>query len=191
MSLERDMQQVLFEMRWLLPWGGTTRYDSDSGHAAAGSRIPAGVRLDGGSEEMPHERWRRKWDTAFSLTRKETVYREACAELEQWRKRPPVVTHEETITELEARMIREGDGWSVQDVANHFHCTPTFVRRVRLLATVDMTSGHARIIKPAPSDMDEALRARELTDRGLSERQIRMILGCGGSKLRRLLGRAA
>ena len=185
-DLEHKMQQVLFEMRWLLPWGATASYNSDGGHAPPGSKPPG--RLDG---EMPHEHWQRKWNQAILTVHKQRVYDEASSELEQWRRRPEVKVSEETTLELEARMVREGDGWSVQDVANHFNCTPTFVRRVRVKAGVNLTSGAPAIIKPMKTGDDESIRAHELADQGLSERQIRMILGCGGSKLQRLLGRAA
>lgn len=184
-ELESKMRRVLFEMRWLLPWGATACYDSKGGHAPPGSQPPASI--DG---ELPHEEWLRKWNAAILTREKQRVYDGALEELEGWRHRPVVEAHEETAVEFEARLVRDGDGWSIQDVANHFNCTPTMVRRVRLKAGVNLTSGEPAIT-PALHSTDEGVRARALMDQGLSEKQVRMLLKCGGSKLQRLLGRAA
>lgn len=208
-ALTEKMQRVLFEMKWLLPWGSTTRYDPTGGGGVPDSKMPAGVRLDGRTEETPHELWKRHWDHTYHSPRqpqscdlcargnsqtgshgRERVYRAAKEDLVAWRKRPAVHVVEETSDDLDARIVREGQGWSVKDVAQHFKCTPTRVRQARLTAGANATTG--KLENAAPIDtIDESIRAQELARKGLSEKQIRMILKCGGSKVGRLLGKVA
>jgi hypothetical protein len=207
-SLAEKMQVVLFEMKWLLPWGTVTNYNPTGGGGVADSKIPAGVRLEGRTEEMPHELWKRHWDHTYHSPRqpqscdlcargnsqtgshgRERVYRAAKEDLVAWRKRPAVHVVEETSDDQERRMIREGCGWEPKAVAVHFNCTPTYVRRVRVAAGVNADTGQPTA-GVSLDTMDEVEKAQQMAHDGLTERQIRMILNCGSSKVRRLLGRA-
>jgi hypothetical protein len=180
-----EMHQVLAELE-MLPHGTVTNW-SPSGHGVPDSRPPSGVRLDGPSELPPHLLWRMRWEQADEHEQA-TILEKAKAELDAWRKGHGDASAGETTAETEKRMLREGKGWPAKDVALRFNCTPTYVERVRRAAgrTADLGEGAA-----GGKDGDEAERARELLSRGFSEKQIRMILRCGGSKLDRLLGRTS
>ena len=89
----------------------------------------------------------------------------------------------ETKAQEDGRIVLEGRGWSVADVAQRFRCTPTRVRRVRLAAGADAATGEQTSV--SLERLDERQRAQELAQRGCSQRQIRMFLRCGGSKVER------
>lgn len=179
MTLTEEMQAVLFEMKWLLPWGKVTSYSPTGGGGVPDSRPPAAVRVKGDPE--PHVFWAEKWDRAVSTYRKEKVLEAAREELETWRKRPKVDVAGETLEELEARIIEKGRGWSIAEVtqSSEFNVTPTFVRRARSKAGVSVTTGKlpaSLMVKP-PRDQ-RAEKAREMRREGMSMRQIGMLLEC-------------
>ena len=178
MNLDQEFAGILLAME-MLASGSITNYASNGG-GVPDSKPPAGVRLDGATELPMHTFWRERWNQAVGTAAKERVFDGATAELEAFRKAPKRLNVVgETEAQLEERIAREGNGWPVEDVARHFKVTVTFVRRARLKAST-----------PVVVDVvDEIERARKLVAEGFTERQIRMLMGCGGSKLERLLGK--
>lgn len=181
--LAAEMRDILLRL-WMLPWGKTSNYNPDGGGGVPDSRPPSGVRFDGPSERLPHEYWSRQWDRAVGTYQKEKVRDGAREELERWQHAPERFGDEEEGTEeREARMIREGRGWSPKDVSLHFNCTPKYVERVRRNAGVATDTGEGM---PVREDSPQEEEVKALIARGLSERQVRMFTGCGGSTIARL-----
>ena len=113
-------------------------------------------------------------------------------DLDSYRKRAEgQVVVGETEAELEARVVREGEGWTVEQVAQHCRCTPTFARKARLKAGRSVTTGKAPRETVIDPDDDLRSRALKLKREGISGRGIRLILKIGGSKLEQLLREAA
>jgi hypothetical protein len=182
-QLTEEMRQVLFAL-WLLPWGGTQNWDKTGAGGVPASRPPAGVRLDGSSERLPHEYWQAKWDRAISTVRKEVVLKAAQEDLARWRTAPKGPRKEESSEQEDRRILEEGEGWSVGDVARHFKCTPTRVRLVRATAGAKTTTGKLPEVPKLPRD-ERAEKVRRMRSEGLSLRQIGMILDCGKMTVRR------
>lgn len=181
---ELAMRQVLAELETLSQgtcanWSPTGRSSDSKG----GNRPP-------GDAHPPHVYWREQWDRAVGSYDQEKVIRSARAELESWRKRPEVTVQLETEDELADRIVKEGKGSPVDEIAQHCRCTPTFVRKARLKAGVSLVTG----IAPkgvTVETQDQREQVRELAENGLSERQIGMFTGLGKGTIRRVLGRAA
>lgn len=169
MSVESEFRQVLGEMEVWLQYGTTVNFAPTRGGSEGYGRPP-------GDENPAHLVWREKWDRANPLDY-ERLLEEAREYLAGALHQKRVEVVPETQAELEARVVSEGDGWSVPDTARHCRCTETFVRKARMRA----------VAAAAESKIDEAERAKQLANDGFSERQIRMILNCGGSKIKRLL----
>lgn len=187
-GLAKEMHRILFEMKWLLPWGTITNYNPTGVGGAMGSKPPAGVSFEGGSEEMPHEYWLRKWNQTVSTSRKEAVLQAAKKELDGWRKRPKVKVKEETREDFERRLIKDGQGWTVEDVARSFKCLPKEVRDIRRRHGAAVETGK---IPRVLQSVDEGERARDLASNGMTERQIAMIVKLPKTTVRRMLGKAA
>lgn len=185
--LTLEMQAILFKMRWLIPWGATASYSSDGG-GVPDSRPPAGVRLEGLSERVPFEYWKREWERAVSTQQKERVVSEARVELEQWqggekRALKSRAAVPESSEEFEDRLTAEvNKGWTVREVALAFHTTPRIVKRA-------VAASASRQTKPETGDRNE--KVLELVSRGLSERQIAMMTDVSRGTIRRAMGKAA
>lgn len=200
-DLYRQFRQILAELE-LLSNVSAASYESN-GHSIPHSTPPPGVRLDGGSQKPPYEYWRERWlravwsdheaelrESAPITTRRRDVIEKAQADLDSYRKRTEGVVVGETEAELEARIVREGEGWSVEQVAQHCRCTVTFARKARLKAARSVETGKAPKDLVIDSDDDMRDRARKLKREGVSGRGIRLILKIGGSKLDQLLREA-
>jgi len=198
-DLAREMRSILARME-LLAHGSITNYSPTGVGGSADAKPPTG------ESRPPHEHWARRWERAVWDDEEWTIERELVGEevvkhrknviekaqedLDSYRKRTEGLVVGETEEELEARIVREGEGWSVEQVAQHCRCTVTFARKARLKAGKSVTTGKAP--KDVPLDAgDEIQRVRRLKEEGYTERGIRMILKIGGGKLQRLLREAA
>jgi hypothetical protein len=84
----------------------------------------------------------------------------------------------ETRKDESLRIIGEGEGFTPQEVALRFRCTPTRVRRLRLAAGRDAVLGHEVEQEPVPVDNSAAIAAaRRMAGHGMSVRLIGMELG--------------
>jgi hypothetical protein len=192
-----EMNQLLAEMQ-LLPHGTITNYSPTGTAGAADSKLPTG------ESRPPHLYWARRWELAVArdeeteqregakVTKARTTVLEAArAELEAWRHRPAdAKSFAEPEQSEDARMISEGKGWPVGDVAQKFRCTPTRVRRVRLKAGVSVTNGKGATLATVDTT-NQREHARELAENGATERQIEFITKLPKTTVRRVLGRAA
>jgi hypothetical protein len=200
-QLAKDMHRILFEMKYLLPWGTISQYDSSGGAPPPDSKIPPGVRLNGASEQLPYEYWQLRWNHTFHIPRepescvlcargnrrvgahgRETVYKEAEADLERWRHKPDIQVQGETPIEFEARIVDLlHKGWTVDEVATNCKTTPTLVRKAHANSLVK--DAH----KAAERFTVEARRneVQRMKDQRMSNRQIAFVLGCDEITVRR------
>ena len=195
-DLDRQMRQILARME-LLPHGSITNYSPTGVGGSADTKPPTGEL------RPPHEHWKRRWLLAVErdeeteqreattiTTHRSDVIEKAQADLDSYLKRTEGLVVGETEEQLEARIVREGDGWSVGEVAQHCRCTPTFIRKARLKAGVSIETGKQPDGLRADS-VDQIAHARELARNGLTERQIAFFTGASKSTIRRVLGKAA
>jgi len=207
-KLASEMQRILFEMKYLLPWGTTSQFNSSGGAAPPDSKMPPGVRLDGASEQLPHEFWQERWNHTFHIPRepescvlcargnrkvglggRKAVKDAAEADLEHWRKRPMVEITEETAEQLEKRVVAElKKGWTVDEVAKALRTTPRFCRKVETNAIVAAAKERVNGSDDEGTDEQRA-RVSELAGKHLTERQICFSTGLSQGVVRRLLGR--
>ena len=176
--IEHQCRQVIAELE-LLAHGKTATIDGSGGHSDEPMGCPPGER------SPPHDYWRgvlgRALGDDHALTK---VLEGATRELESWRPSPREATPGETTDQFEQRLVKEGEGWAVQDVANHMKTTPKIVRRVRREAGVDEVTGLpvVRLILPSP---ERAAKAKAMRAENLTYRQIAAKLGCGVETVRR------
>lgn len=195
-DLDCQMRSILAQLE-MLPHGTITNYSPTGGGHGADTKLPTGEL------RPPHEHWRRRWDLAVErdeeteqresapvTTQRKRVIEKAQADLASYRKRTEGLVVGETEQELKRRVVKEGDGWTVEQTAAHCRCTATFVRRARLQEGVSVESGK-RPDGLSIDSTDELERARQYAANGLTERQIAMLTDLSKSTIRRVLGRAA
>jgi hypothetical protein len=150
----------------LLQYGAVMRWDR---------RIPGNevVALPAGEDRPPFEHWIEKWETAVDEERP-AIEAAARAELEAWRRRTEPVPDGETLDDLKARILHDGQGWTPQEVALAMRVTPTLVRKVRVEGERDPEYGRP----------DGSLqKGIALLSQGLSLRQVERITGIPKSTL--------
>lgn len=143
-----------------------------------------------GGKHAPHIQYREEWDRAITLDEEQRVYSAAKKELEAWtRRQSTAIVAGETQDQLEKRIAKEGEGWTVEEVAQHCRVTPTFVRRARLKDGRDVRTG----VKPedVKSVFEAEDRALDLAAKGYTERQIAMLTKLSKTTVRRVCGKAA
>ena len=104
------------------------------------------------------------------------------AELSHATRRSMAVEHYETVEELAERIILDGPGWAVADVALACRCLPSFVRTARLTYGRDPETGLT------PPDGDPMEVARSLVEQGRSLYTVASLTGVPRSTLRYRLG---
>jgi len=159
----------------LLSYGTVTRFGGRRGADAPGP--PAG------DAHPLHEAWARRLREAADAAEARALLEAATDALEAIVRRRFVVEATETLEELCARIVADGRGFSAEDCAIAMRCTPTLVRRARLEAGRHPDTGGGLPQKVA----DAMAWARELSDAGLSLRQIEAIAGVPKSSLHRAL----
>lgn len=103
------------------------------------------------------------------VTRMRTALREARGRVD----RSHVVY--ETREQEDARIVKQGEGFTDHEVAFRFNCTPSRVRRARLAAGVNPETGKPAL--PAHEAADQRTEAQRMKADGMSVRQIAMVLG--------------
>src|ERR1017187_6927973 len=111
MTVETRMRQVLADMEVWLSYGATQNWQPTRGGDAGG--LPQDPRAE-------HLYWRGRYEHAINKTR---IVELATESLEAMRKQKRVQIVPETEVQLEARVIKDGVGWTVSDIANHCRCT--------------------------------------------------------------------
>lgn len=102
--------------------------------------------------------------------------------------------------ELEALVLKDGEGHPAEVVAVKFKLSEHMVRRIRRRATDpdtddpaprDPETGKPVVPDKVPAGEERRRRAAAMVEQGMSERQIAFALGCDRKQVRRDLGRAA
>lgn len=143
---------------------------------AWGRRIPSaeGAVLPAGEGAPPLLYWLDKLARAESMEEFAATAERMKAELEAWRCRPDPPPEGETMDELKARVISDGEDWTPQEVALALRVTPTFVRNVRTEAERDPQTGRPDV---------RLERGLKLLNKGFSLRQVERITGVPKSTL--------
>jgi hypothetical protein len=151
----------------LLQYGGTMAW---------GRQAPSadGALLPGGEGHPPLDHWLDLLERCTTLEEAQIVVAKAREELEAWLRRPEPPPQGETLEDLKQRIIREGEGWTPQEVALAMRVTPTLVRNVRSEAERDPQYG-----RPDGS----LAHGVALLNAGLSVRQAAQITGIAKSTL--------
>lgn len=194
-DLDQQIRSILANLE-LLAHGTITNYSPTGGGGVPDSKQPSGEL------KPPHEHWRRRWLLAVECdeeteqreattitTQRRDVIAKAQADLDSYRKRAEGEIVGETEEELEARIVRIGKGWSVNDVAQHCRCNPKFVRKARKKAGVNEHDGKGVVVDMVTRD-ERVDKARAMRARGLPLRAIAMHLGCDVATVHRDLASA-
>lgn len=121
--------------------------------------------------------------------------RESCVEaaqreLDHLRKGQSIILEPEHPDHVRKRLLKETEGWSLQNVAtSHWRIPPGMMRRYRVAAGLDAETG--RIPELVDHGLDLASRAKVLNRQGMSQRQIAMILRVSQPTVHRLISRVA
>lgn len=184
-ELVTAFRQVLGEFEVWLQWGAVTNYAKSGG----GSDDDLGGRRPVGEDNPPQDHWHKEWEHRGDRMK---VWEEAREDLKRMRFGPPPEerpeVNPETLNELYARIVRDGAGWTVRDVENHFRVSSTIIREARRKAGVTADYGRTRKIIKAKNNKEWALQLAEV---GHTEEQIEMITGVPKTSLRRAVGRSA
>lgn len=165
--------------------GTTTSWDSDTAHQHASSRPPSN-----GDPHPPHLRFQHEMNTARDDRELEAVVERAEAELSAIRHGHTTTTEirPESQTELYARIVKDGEGWTAKEVAINMRCLPRDVTTARRSAGREPIYGRATKHTPA---VDKAEQARVMRADGATTRQIAEALDTHQTQIMRWIREAA
>lgn len=176
---EHAFRQVLAKMR-LLP-GASAANLEPTGSTIPDSRPPSG---DG---RPLADVWAGEWDHARAGEHAR-VLQQAEAALRAFQVRDTAKLAKvsvETQTQLEARVVEEGRGWSVKDTAIHCRVTETFVRKARANAVKRANEAAIERLTGKLSPEERRAEVLRMKENAMSNRQIAMMLGCDEITVRR------
>ena len=195
-ELDREMRKVLAQLETCshVPaagWGPTGQSPSSDEHP--GGRRPPG--------DLGHAYFAQRYGPPFaeatwahagakSDDEREAILAEARDELAHIR--DPAARDRpigESVDDLRARIVREGVGWTVREVAQRMRCGERLVREARKAAGRDPDYG--RIPEPEADAEARRQRARELHSTGHTLAQIARLLDVSRSTIERDLGKRA
>lgn len=143
LELTAEEREVLARLE-LLAHGSTQRFDPTG--SSDSDNLPHGISSEGNGprlSEFPHLHWRDRILGARNDYSRRKALESAQEELQGWRRQAvrAANTPAESWDDLAARVVDEGRGWSVREVANHCRCSERQVVRARLNAGVSVDSG--------------------------------------------------
>lgn len=182
---DHEMRGILLRLE-LLSHGATQAWNPSGGQSGEpDDRIITILLIH---DTPPHIHYRNLYEQQQTHADRETIITQARDELKHWTGHTPRPRIEgKTLVEL---ILEDGEGWEPEIVAQRFGVDPGFVRRKRMVAGYDTETGKASsptITEPA----DRLERAKDLRQRGLSTRQIALILGCHQTQVMRWIKKAA
>jgi hypothetical protein len=172
--LQREQRQVLLELE-LTSTARAHAFAPVVTRSTPTSTAPSG-------DESPATYWRARFVAAHDEHEASELVKRARDELRAIRRRSFPATAYDTADELAERVVSDGESVDALSVAIALRCTPTFVRRARIIDGRDPEYGRV---------VDAELSARSLRDAGLSLRQVSAVLGVPRSTLHERLARAA
>lgn len=150
----------------LLQYGSTIRYEKR--RAAELHPFPPG------EGSPPWDHWLDLLSQCRTIDAVRAVVEEARSELSTWKCRPDPPPEGETFDELQDRIVEQGEGWTPQQVAMAFRCTPTLVRNTRVERERNPDTGR---------EEGSIQHARELLAQGMPLRQVALATGIPRSTL--------
>lgn len=192
-ALDAQMRTVLARLE-LVSHGTTAAISPTTGSQSATVR-PGQGHPEGrpaGCAGAEHVYWRARYQEQATDDGRRNTIRGAERELElltgrYQRQRGAGETPDETI----ARMLRETQGWTPEDVEHStWRMSARLVRKHRLVAGHDAETGQPTTLTMA-DDAEPAQRAREMRDRGMSIRQIAFALRQHKTQVERWVRKAA
>lgn len=167
------------------------------GTSSRGTDHPGGKRPPGEGETGDAGWWHNEYVRVGAHWMKCEVVRRAGDYLESLSIRPDLLRTagggvsdgkaQETMADLHARIVRDGGGWSVREVAVSMRCTEREVRKARKLALMAVETGLAVV----PADGSRGERVRALRDAGMTVTQIALLVGVDKATVSRDLRREA
>lgn len=178
-DLARQARQLLAELA-LVSCGTITAY-------APSSRSGAGPRAPTTGDQWPaHHELLHRLAEAVSARQVEDALTWARAELDALRRTPQnAKITGESEAERAKRIVNEGEGWGMHDVANTLNVPVGEVRQARVAHQRDPLDG--RPVRPTPAPRD---RACQMHERGVSTREIARLLDKHQTQVMRWLRQA-
>lgn len=180
---DRKMRQVLVQLE-LTSNGGTLNYE---GSSSGGHDQPVPSL---GQHDAPHLHYADLYRRALSPPGRALVLQMAADELDRIRRSRGDPSREETRDERDARIIANGEGYSVDEVAVWARCSKQAVRVARRDAGREEETGKKPINgHELGAGLVDEIRRR--VDRGTPARQVAKALSLSYSTVLRALGRKA
>jgi hypothetical protein len=142
-----------------------------------------------GQHDAPHLFYDRLYSAQTTDEGRDAVLGQAEDELEAIRVSRGDPSKEESLEERNARIVEEGEGFALKEVAIRFRCSKRAVREARRDAGRDEEWGRPAVNGHALPDRNE--KVREMAADGMPARQIAIALRLSPSTVRRALGRKA
>lgn len=170
---ESEMRQVILAMR-MLGGGRTQAFDSSGGKSENPDPRPSG-------EPSPlADHWVAEWARDPS----ERTLEAARAELQAWKRRPEPA--DDVDYDEDAWILKDGEGFSVEQVARKFNRTPTMIRRLRLKNDRESEFGLPTNLPRGRERVPDAReRVANLTAQGCTLKQIQLQTGVPRETVRR------
>lgn len=177
------MRQVLTELAMLMH-GKTQSWNS-----TGGKDVDRDPRPNGDSYPIA-EAYAHRYALARNEVSRRIILSEAREELRQWRGHGTKRHDGESRVQEEARMVREGKGWTVEAVAQAFNCTPTRVRRACLEHGVLIDYLGILGERVDEDATARAERAARMNADGIKQEEIALQLGVSQATVSRLIRNA-
>jgi hypothetical protein len=167
----------------LLSYGAVANLNASGGKAKpTGGDKPGGWRgfEDVDEREVPHLRFRQAYEACETNPEREGVCEAAEATLKALTEPRRVEAKGESLEALKARILKDGQGWSVKDSAIHFRVTETFIRKTRAEGGRHIETG----------DPIKALTVEQMVVKGWSVRQVAAYTGWSVMTAQRRMAKA-
>lgn len=167
----REMRYLLTQLE-LLSHGSTQAWNSAGGHGDSPNALPFG------ESNPPHLVFRDLYLAQPDDVGRGLVIEDARGELKRLRGHGIDRSHVvgETLEAENGRILAEGAGFTADEVARRFKCTPTRVRRLRLAAGHGIEDGAAPVGVVSAEVVDARAEALRMKSQGMTERQIALAL---------------
>lgn len=180
LQLHRQFRQVLIDLQ-LVSYAPATNWNPST----PTHNKPLGGNHPPGEPNPPADLYSAMWAEALDDDHRHKILAAAQAELQHLRKRP-AATHS-TLTDsqiLTERILREGNGWTPEELARTLRCTVGHVRRTRQHNGRHSETGQTL---ESLTTTERQHLAHDLAAQGLTQQQIAFRMNLNQSTVSRLL----